>query len=152
MQDSIRRCSYVCSPFPSLISLPALLPFPLPHHQACNKLYQLHDCMNCWPLYCDKFIHNIKSDLIHVAILSIFFCHSDVYIPAEFKMKSVVTADKLPHKRVNLKDTWKTRMGAGEHTGVSSQIRTKLSDRAVWQARAGCYSQAALSSNDSKPR
>ena len=33
---------------------------------------------------------------------------------------------------------------------VSSQIRTKLRDWAVWQARSGCYSQAALSSNDSK--
>ena len=35
-------------------------------------------------------------------------------------------------------------------TGILSQIRTKLCDWAVWQARAGCYSQAALSSNDSK--
>ena len=35
-------------------------------------------------------------------------------------------------------------------TGILSQIRTKLRDWAVWQARAGCYSQAALSSNDSK--
>ena len=29
-------------------------------------------------------------------------------------------------------------------------MRTKLRDWAIWQARAGCYSQAALSSNDSK--
>ena len=29
-------------------------------------------------------------------------------------------------------------------------MRIKLRDWAVWQARAGCYSQAALSSNDSK--
>ena len=79
-----------------------------------------------------------------------FFCHFDVYIPAEFEMKSVVTADMLPHKRVNLKDTWKTSMDAGEHTGILSQMRTKLSDLAVWQARAGCYCPAALSSNDSK--
>ena len=35
-------------------------------------------------------------------------------------------------------------------TGISSQKRTKLRDWAVWQARAGYYSQAALSSNDSK--
>ena len=35
-------------------------------------------------------------------------------------------------------------------TGISSEIRTKLRDWAVWQARAGCYFQAALSSNDSK--
>ena len=35
-------------------------------------------------------------------------------------------------------------------TEISSQIRTELRDWAVWQARAGCYSQAALSSNDSK--
>ena len=35
-------------------------------------------------------------------------------------------------------------------TGILSQIRTKLCDWAVWQAKAGCYSQAALSSNDSK--
>ena len=36
------------------------------------------------------------------------------------------------------------------YTGISSQIRTKLRDWAVWQARTGCYSQAALSSYDSK--
>ena len=35
-------------------------------------------------------------------------------------------------------------------TGISSQIGTKLRDWAVRQARADCYSQAALSSNDSK--
>ena len=35
-------------------------------------------------------------------------------------------------------------------TGISTQIRSKLRDWAVWQARAGLYSQAALSSNDSK--
>ena len=35
-------------------------------------------------------------------------------------------------------------------TGISSEIRTKLRDWAVWHARAGCYSQDALSSNDSK--
>ena len=35
-------------------------------------------------------------------------------------------------------------------TGISSEIRTKLRDWAVWQARAGCYTQAALSTNDSK--
>ena len=29
-------------------------------------------------------------------------------------------------------------------------MRTKLRDWAVWQSRAGCYSRAALSSNDSK--
>ena len=33
---------------------------------------------------------------------------------------------------------------------ISSQIRTKLRDWAVRQASACCYSQAALSSNDSK--
>ena len=36
------------------------------------------------------------------------------------------------------------------HTGISSEIRTKLRDWAIWQAGVGCYSQAALSSNDSK--
>ena len=35
-------------------------------------------------------------------------------------------------------------------TGIYSQIGTKLSDWAVSQARASCYSQAALSSNDFK--
>ena len=35
-------------------------------------------------------------------------------------------------------------------TGFSSEIGTKLRDWAVGQAGAGCYSQAALSSNDSK--
>ena len=34
-------------------------------------------------------------------------------------------------------------------TGFLSEIRTKLRDWAIWQAWAGCYSQAALSSNDS---
>ena len=38
----------------------------------------------------------------------------------------------------------------GHHTGISSEMRTKLRGLAVWQARAGCYSQAALYSNDSK--
>ena len=35
-------------------------------------------------------------------------------------------------------------------TGILSEIRTKLRDWAIWQARASCYFQAALSSNDSK--
>ena len=34
-----------------------------------------------------------------------------------------------------------------QSTGILSEIGTKLRDWAVWQARAGCYSQAALSSN-----
>ena len=38
----------------------------------------------------------------------------------------------------------------GGYTGFLSQIGTKLRDWAVWQAGAGCYSQAAMSSNDSK--
>ena len=37
-------------------------------------------------------------------------------------------------------------------TEISSQIGTKLRDWAVGQAGAGCYSRAALSSNDSKTR
>ena len=37
-------------------------------------------------------------------------------------------------------------------TGFSSEIGTKLRDWAIGQAGAGCYSQAALSSNDSKTR
>ena len=48
----------------------------------------------------------------------------------EFEIKFVVTADMLPRKRVNLKDTWKTSMDAGEHTGIPSLIRTKLNDLA----------------------
>ena len=35
-------------------------------------------------------------------------------------------------------------------TGISSQIWTNLCAWAIGQARAGCYSQAALSSNESK--
>ena len=35
-------------------------------------------------------------------------------------------------------------------TGISSQIRSKLREWAIWQARAGCYTQAELYSNDSK--
>ena len=37
-------------------------------------------------------------------------------------------------------------------TGLSSEIGTKLRDWAVGQAGGSCYSQAALSSNDSKTR
>ena len=37
-----------------------------------------------------------------------------------------------------------------EPTGFSSEIRTKLRDWAVGQARGSFYSQASLSSNDSK--
>ena len=37
-------------------------------------------------------------------------------------------------------------------TGFSSEIGTKLRDWAVGQAGGSCYSQAALSSNDSKTR
>ena len=35
-------------------------------------------------------------------------------------------------------------------TGISSEIRTKLRDWVVWQARAGCYSQATSFSSDPK--
>ena len=35
-------------------------------------------------------------------------------------------------------------------TGISSQMGTKLRDWAVRQAKAGCYSRAAMSSKDSK--
>ena len=38
------------------------------------------------------------------------------------------------------------------HTGLSSQIRTELRDRAVLPVRASCHSQAVSSSNDSKTR
>ena len=41
---------------------------------------------------------------------------------------------------------------AVECTGISIQIGSKLRDWAVRQAGAGCYSRAALSSNDSKTR
>ena len=37
-------------------------------------------------------------------------------------------------------------------TGISSHLGAKLRDWAVRQAEAGCYSWAALSSNDSKTR
>ena len=39
-----------------------------------------------------------------------------------------------------------------QDTGISSEIGTKLRDWAVGQAGGSCYSQAALSSNDSKTR
>ena len=42
------------------------------------------------------------------------------------------------------------RVSIQHNTGISNQIRTKFRDWAIWQARAGCYSQAALSSNDLK--
>ena len=41
-------------------------------------------------------------------------------------------------------------LGMCIYTGISSEMRTKLCDWAVWQDRAGCYSLAALSLNDSK--
>ena len=37
-------------------------------------------------------------------------------------------------------------------TGFSSEMGTKLRDWAIGQAGGSCYSQAALSSNDSKTR
>ena len=37
-----------------------------------------------------------------------------------------------------------------DNTGFSSEIGTKLRDWAVGQAGGSCYSQAAVSSNDSK--
>ena len=40
--------------------------------------------------------------------------------------------------------------GRNRSTGFSSEIGTKLRDRAVGQAWGSCYSWAALSSNDSK--
>ena len=43
-------------------------------------------------------------------------------------------------------DKWPNRT----KTGISSQIRTKWHDWAIWQARAGYYFQAALSSNDQR--
>ena len=46
--------------------------------------------------------------------------------------------------------TFLNRRDSERCTGISSEIGTKLRDWAVWQARGGCYSQAALSSNDSK--
>ena len=39
-----------------------------------------------------------------------------------------------------------------QSTGISSHLGPKLRDWAVRQAGAGCYSWAALSSNDSKTR
>ena len=38
------------------------------------------------------------------------------------------------------------------HTGISSHLGAKLRDWAARQAEAGCYSWAAMSSNDSKTR
>ena len=35
-------------------------------------------------------------------------------------------------------------------TAISSERRAKLRDWAIWPVRANCYTQAALSSNDSK--
>ena len=49
-----------------------------------------------------------------------------------------------------LRKLFKLRPSRSNLTVISSQMRTKLRDRAIWQARVGCYSQAALSSNDPK--
>ena len=46
---------------------------------------------------------------------------------------------------------WDGNMAVGS-TAFSSERRAKLSEWAVLLAQASCYSQAALSSNDSKTR
>ena len=53
-------------------------------------------------------------------------------------------------QRQSFKVQWYSAVGTLSE--ISSQIGTKLRDWAVWQARASCYSQAALFSNDSKTR
>ena len=65
-------------------------------------------------------------------------------------------ADELQRVRA-LADYWNFRRVASvkypvQHTGISSHLGAKLRDWAARQAGAGCYSWAALSSNDSKTR
>ena len=57
-----------------------------------------------------------------------------------------------PRVRERLPYSWHIEFAptARECTGILSQIRAKLRDWAVWLAQAGCYSQVALSSNDSR--
>ena len=57
------------------------------------------------------------------------------------------TGSCLPKGPITQVSTYMTRNAC---TGISSQIRTKLRDWAIWPALAGCHSWAALSSNDSK--
>ena len=67
----------------------------------------------------------------------------------------VKTQKKLTVERERLDEfpasvAFPTAAAENRDTGISSQIRTKLRDWAIGQARAGCYSQAAVSSNYSK--
>ena len=64
-------------PPPYLASGHSLSPALSPSLQ---QIVPLHDCTKSWPLYCDKFIHKIKCDLIHV---SRFFWPFNVYIPGK---------------------------------------------------------------------
>ena len=77
-------------------------------------------------------------------------------------MQPTVWSSKQPHvtcMHAVHQESWRRRQtnsiesrprAFNQSTGISSEIRTKLRDWVAWQARAGCYSQAALSSNDSK--
>ena len=48
------------------------------------------------------------------------------------------------HKGPNTNDVSREGEGGGyPNTGISSEIRTKLRDRAVQQAMASCYSQVS---------
>ena len=58
---------------------------------------------------------------------------------AKFKLEDILNKKKAP-----------PQVRSCNSTDISSEIGTKLRDWAVWQARACCYSQAALFSNDSK--
>ena len=64
------------------------------------------------------------------------------YVECSAKMR--MNVDPAFHELVKLVRKFQVR------EVISSQIRTKLRDWAVWQARASCYSQTAMSSNDSK--
>ena len=55
-------------------------------------------------------------------------------------------------ERVDRRLAFRSFVGLRACTGFSSEIGTKLRDWAVGQAGGSCYSQAALSSNDSKTR
>ena len=53
---------------------------------------------------------------------------------------------------INLLD-WRMKITVADRgTGILSQLRAKLRDRAVRPVRAGCYFWAALSLTDSKTR
>ena len=96
-------------------------------------------------LECECLILLIVNVLLEGAIVRV--------VLAEVSLSGRRLRQRLLHHRKVVEARTLRRNGGIEYEslkGISSEIRTKLRDWAVWQAKGGCYSQAASSSNDSK--